>query len=59
MAKRCECGNPAYGFDCTCAWTKKHPGDTTFLCEFCGMYMASRPRCNCCEPAEGEHFMEK
>ncbi len=30
-------------------WEKKYPGFITYSCEFCGIYTASRPRCNKCE----------
>ena len=45
----CSCENTKWGFDCMCAWEKKHPGTRDFSCEFCGLYTASGPRCNKCE----------
>lgn len=45
----CTCGNLAYGFDCVCDFVKKNPGNKEFVCEYCGVYKASSPRCNCCE----------
>jgi len=46
---KCNCGNPEYGFDCTCEWERKHPGNKHFTCEFCGIYVAGKARCNMCE----------
>lgn len=46
----CTCGNPEYGFDCVCDHVHKNPGDIEYSCEFCGIYSASKPRCNKCEP---------
>jgi hypothetical protein len=31
------------------AWMNQHPGSTEWSCEFCGIYTASKPRCNQCE----------
>lgn len=45
----CKCGNPEYGFDCTCDHVRNNPGDIEFSCEFCGIFTASAPRCNKCE----------
>lgn len=45
----CTCGNPEWGFDCVCKHVADNPGDTHFSCEFCGLYTASKPRCNKCE----------
>lgn len=45
----CICGNPEFGFDCTCEHTINNPGDIDFSCGFCGLYTASKPRCNKCE----------
>ena len=45
----CECGNPYFGFDCTCEHEKNNPGDDEFSCEFCGYFIASKPICNKCE----------
>ena len=44
----CTCGNPEMYFDCTCEWTKEHPGDINFSCEYCGIYTAGEARCNKC-----------
>ena len=30
-------------------WEKDHPGDIEFCCEFCGIYVAGKPRCNRCQ----------
>ncbi len=49
MKNNCLCGNPEYGFDCVCAWEKKNPGNVEYVCEFCGIYHASKPRCSECE----------
>ena len=46
---KCTCGNPTYGFDCVCDHIKTHHGNTTYCCEFCGVYEASEPRCSKCE----------
>jgi len=46
--EKCTCGNPDFGFDCTCEWEKKYPGTNRYTCEFCGIYQASRPKCNKC-----------
>jgi hypothetical protein len=45
----CVCSNVVFGFDCTCSWSLENPGDILYTCEFCGMYTASKPRCNKCE----------
>jgi len=45
----CECGNPDLGCECTCDWEKKHPGKKLYACDYCGIYVASKPRCNKCE----------
>lgn len=52
MDEQCTCSNPEYGFDCACEHVKKYPGDTEYSCEFCGLYVASRPKCNKCESEE-------
>lgn len=46
--KKCFCGNPEHGFDCTCDWVKNNPGNDEFTCEYCGIYTASKSRCNSC-----------
>jgi len=48
----CTCGNTEMGFNCMCEWMKKHPGKNHYLCEFCGIYTASEPRCGECEKYE-------
>ena len=45
----CNCGNPEHGFDCVCNHIKNNPGSNEYSCEFCGLYSASKPRCNKCE----------
>jgi len=45
----CSCGNPMFGFPCVCEFVKRNPGNLTFSCEYCGLFTASKPRCNCCE----------
>lgn len=45
----CTCGNTSFGFDCVCSHTNNNPGDEEYTCEFCGIYTASKPRCNKCE----------
>lgn len=52
--KSCTCGNPKFGFNCVCEWVKMYPGDIEFACEWCGIYKASRPQCNLCEPTQGD-----
>jgi len=32
-----------------CDWVKENSGDTEYTCEWCGIYTASKPRCNKCE----------
>lgn len=49
---QCECGNPEMGFDCVCEHVKKNPGNKNYCCEFCGIYTASKSRCNKCEESE-------
>lgn len=46
---KCTCGNPRYGFNCVCEHVKAYPGNIKFSCEWCGLYTASRPKCNKCE----------
>ena len=46
---KCNCGNPKYGFNCSCEWAAKNPGNIKFYCEYCGFYEASKPRCSECE----------
>jgi len=48
-AEDCKCGQEKYHFECVCRWVAKHPGDTEYSCENCGLYAASKPRCNRCE----------
>lgn len=43
------CTNVKFGFDCLKPWEMKNPGNKQFACEWCGIYTASKPRCNCCE----------
>jgi hypothetical protein len=49
MSIECSCGNPRLGFDCVCEWVKQNPGENDYTCEFCGLYSASKPKCNKCE----------
>jgi hypothetical protein len=44
-----KCTNMKYGFNCSCDWEKIHPGTNEYSCEWCGLYTASKPRCNKCE----------
>lgn len=46
---KCKCGNPEMGFECICEWIETHPGTINFVCEYCGIYTASKPRCSQCE----------
>lgn len=48
----CSCGNPEMGFECICDFLARWPGNLDFTCEFCGVYTASRPRCNYCQQEE-------
>jgi len=48
-SKTCTCGNPQFGFDCMCEFVRENPGTINFTCEFCGIYTASKARCNKCE----------
>jgi hypothetical protein len=43
------CGNKEFGFDDVTNYVKKNPGKKDFCCDYCGIYTASRPRCNKCE----------
>jgi hypothetical protein len=45
---KCTCGNPEMGFNCMCEWMKSHPGNTEYICSFCGFYNASKARCGEC-----------
>lgn len=45
----CICGNPHFGFNCVCDHVRNNPGNNDYLCEFCGLYSASKPRCSKCE----------
>lgn len=36
-------------FDDTTEWVTKNPGNIEYSCEYCGIYDASKPRCNKCE----------
>ena len=42
-------GNIEYGFDDMNKWEKQNPGNKEFCCDYCGIYTASRARCNKCE----------
>ena len=41
--------NVEFGFDDTTEHEKRNPGNKNFCCDYCGIYTASRPRCNKCE----------
>jgi hypothetical protein len=30
-------------------WAKNHPGNKRYVCEYCGLYIAGKPRCSQCE----------
>lgn len=45
----CMCDNPKFGMNCVCEWVRNNPGTRSFVCEYDGIYNASRPRCNKCE----------
>ena len=49
MSNDCTCGNPEMGFNCTCEHTKANPGTNAYMCEYCGIYDASRPICSKCD----------
>lgn len=55
----CSCGNPTYGFDCVCEWVEHNPGGKEYSCEYCGLYTASKPRCNKCEEETEYSFNEE
>lgn len=44
-----NCTNMKFGFDCVCTHVNENPGDKNYSCEFCGLYVADKPRCNKCE----------
>ena len=46
------CEQIQYGFDCVCEHVREYPGENWYTCEWCGLYQASRPRCNQCEESE-------
>ena len=48
------CEQVKYGFDCVCDHIKKFPGTNEYSCEICGIYSASKPRCNKCEEDKGK-----
>lgn len=41
-----------YLFDNNEVWIEKHLGDIQYVCEFCGVYKATKSRCNKCEKEE-------
>jgi hypothetical protein len=45
----CTCGSTIFGFDCVCDHIDKNSGDHEYVCEFCGLYSANKPKCNKCE----------
>lgn len=48
--ENCTCDNPKHGFNCMCDWMKANPGENSYFCATsCGIYTASKPRCNKCE----------
>lgn len=49
MKNKCECGNLEFGFNCVCEHVEKFPGKILFNCEWCGLYEASKPKCNKCK----------
>lgn len=51
---KCTCGNPEAGFNCICEFVREHPGENEYVCEYCGVYQASRPNCVMCEEEEKE-----
>lgn len=44
--------NIKFGFEDMTKWENDNPGKIEFCCEFCGLYVASKPRCNKCEKSE-------
>ena len=44
-----ECDNMKFGFNCVCNHVKANPGNIDYSCEYCGLYTASKPKCNKCE----------
>lgn len=55
IERECTCGNPEYGFDCVCDFVEAYPGDNEYTCQYCGIYKASRPKCNKCEQNNIDH----
>lgn len=43
------CEQTKYGFDCVCDHIKANPGNKEYVCDFCGIYTADKPRCTKCE----------
>jgi hypothetical protein len=43
-----------YGFDDVTEFCKRHPGENEYACTYCGLYRASKPRCNECEDVTGD-----
>ena len=41
--------NEKYYFEDMTQWEKDNPGSNDYTCEFCGIYTASKARCNKCE----------
>jgi len=36
-------------FENTAKWTKNNPGNIEYYCQYCGVYVAGKPRCSeCC-----------
>ena len=42
-------GKQPCGYPDMTEWEQKHPGNIDFCCEWCGIYTAGKPRCNCCQ----------
>ena len=51
------CEQTQYGFDCVCEHVREYPGENWYTCEWCGLYQASRPRCNQCEDSDRETLL--
>jgi len=43
------CENPEMRFPCVCKHVRNNPGTRVYSCEYCGLFTASRARCNKCE----------
>ena len=50
MPKNKETLDPVeLGFEDMTTWEEENPGSINYVCEYCGIYTASKPHCNKCE----------